>query len=220
VFPSCVLISAPWIDKCDKRPDILSTLWKTKTEREAWLETHIQRQVALHDCLHRFLGDGYAYVEIAYWADQSSQGRIEVSFTGMKSPTNQPGKVPFCALWVPIHLRFNSHSQQGPPLSGLSGQDPIKPFQKITLSLFTWLKKNYSQCIFFFDICLDAFCHLRFYLIHLYHISSFYQYNIWKIYLLSIHKYLLYVQCTWTFDALSYLSFCKDKKDYMQYLVQ
>jgi hypothetical protein len=32
---------------------------------------------------------------ILYWADQSSQGRIKVSCTGMESPTNQPRKGPF-----------------------------------------------------------------------------------------------------------------------------
>ncbi len=79
-------------------------------------------------------------------ADQSSQGRIKISFTGMKSPTNQPRKVPFCVLWVPIHLRFNSHSQQGRPLSGLSGQDPIKLLQK---SRWACLHEFFKNCILF-----------------------------------------------------------------------
>ncbi len=53
--------------------------------------------------------------------DKSSQGRTKIYFTGTTSTTNQARKDHFiCPLWVPIHVCFNS--QQGPPLSSLSGQ--------------------------------------------------------------------------------------------------
>ncbi len=70
-----------------------------------------------------------AQVEILYgeektFSDQSSQGRIKVSCTGMTSPTIQTRKDPFQLYSLsPNHLGFNS--QQGPPLSGLFGSNSI-----------------------------------------------------------------------------------------------
>ncbi len=92
-------------------------------------ETHIQRQAALHNCLPRLLGDGAnkfkkVYGEeknILYWTDQSSQGRIKVSCAGTTSRGTNQGRTPFiCTLWVLIFC-LSLNSQQGPPLSCLSG---------------------------------------------------------------------------------------------------
>ncbi len=92
----------------------------------------------------------------------------------MKSSTNQPRRVPICTLWV--------HPSGATPLWSLWAR-PYHTFTKIPLCLFAWF--FFLNCILFYFlfryICSDAFCHLRFYLIHLYHISSFYQYNMWKI---------------------------------------
>ncbi len=57
---------------------------------------------------------------ILYWADESSQGRTKISFTGTKSPTNQPRKNPFHLYSYSPHLPVLTVSR-GPPLSSLSG---------------------------------------------------------------------------------------------------
>ncbi len=97
-------------------------------------------------------------------ADQSSQGRIKVSFTGMKSPTNQPGKVPIC---TPHSPQIQSHSQQGPPLSLVSLCKTLSNLYKKSrwaclhdskklysmYFLFGYLKKRFGGKLPLFHIC-------------------------------------------------------------------
>jgi hypothetical protein len=71
---------------------------------------------------------------ILHWADQSSQGRIKISSTGTTSPTNQPRKDPLHLYSISSSLPQFPHSQQGPPLSGLSVYNPFLIEIRVILS--------------------------------------------------------------------------------------
>jgi hypothetical protein len=119
-------------------------------------ETHIQRQAALHDCLPgcRMLetnkivyGEEKNYL---YWADQNSPGRKKSLFY-RHGKSNEPTKEgpPSLDPLSPIHHSFNS--QQGPPLSDLSGCYIIElPFvrsrRKWIRCLVWWKNKRKSSC--------------------------------------------------------------------------
>ncbi len=101
---------------------------KLGTGSLAYTETHTKRQATQHGCLPRLLRYGDKGIEIEYdWGKIFCTGPTSAAKAKQKSlvrtrqgqRTNQ-GKTPIdCILWVPIHPSFNS--QQGPPLSSLSG---------------------------------------------------------------------------------------------------
>ncbi len=92
-------------------------------------DTHTKRQATRHGCLPSLLGNGDRGIEIVYAVREKifCTGPTRAAKAEQKSlvpalkaqQTNQEKTPLICPLWVPIHLSFNS--QQGPPLSSLSG---------------------------------------------------------------------------------------------------
>jgi hypothetical protein len=72
---------------------------KAKKLHKVHPETHTKRQATQHGCLPCLLGVGLRNSNSVrwgkrffYWADQSSQGRTKIYYTGTLSPMNQPRK--------------------------------------------------------------------------------------------------------------------------------
>ncbi len=83
--------------------------------------------------------------------------------------------------------------------------------KKFPLSLLTWFLKKLYFMYFLFGYLLGCFLSppILFDSSKPYFILPIqYEENIFAFY----HKYFLYVQCKYTFDALSALSFCKENK--------
>ncbi len=87
-------------------------------------EKHTKRQATHHGCLPSLLGDGDKGIEmvygeeknILYRADLSSPGRTKSLVPARQAQRTNQERAP---SFVPIHLSFNS--EQGPPLSSISG---------------------------------------------------------------------------------------------------
>ncbi len=80
---------------------------------------------------------GWGKICFVYWADWGCQGWTKISCTGMTSQerTNQERTCFIYTLWVPIHLNFNS--QQGSPLSSLSGYETLGGLSLVAFVLLT-----------------------------------------------------------------------------------
>ncbi len=102
---------------------LCSLLYLHSYYRLAETETHTKRQATQHGCLPCLLVDGDKEIQIVYGKEKNCT--VPTFNKNLLLPARQArrtnqGKAPLiCTLRVPKHLSFNS--QQGPPLSSLSG---------------------------------------------------------------------------------------------------
>jgi hypothetical protein len=104
-----------------------------------------------------------------YWADQSSQGRIKVSCTGMTSPTRQPKKDPFhlyalsphspqfqrsagatplWSLWVQCFAKKIVHSKSSPFMSASASRSAVRYLSACQYSPFFVASQRHALVTF------------------------------------------------------------------------